>query len=77
MRHAAVWRIQFHNGDGWYESVQNSGPAGPAVGDLDTWQVLENEYVALFPAKFKSDGATLTWAELADYPLIMPPLIAS
>jgi DNA-binding transcriptional LysR family regulator len=45
----------------------------PTGDDLDAWTVLENEYVALFPADFKPDGKALTWAELAAYPLIMPP----
>lgn len=45
----------------------------PAADDLDTWEVLENAYVALFPPDFRPKGLQLTWAELADYPLIMPP----
>lgn len=45
----------------------------PAADDLDTWQVLENEYVALFPPGFQPTGSGLTWADLATYPLIMPP----
>jgi DNA-binding transcriptional LysR family regulator len=45
----------------------------PTADDLATWEVLENEYVALFPADFKPEGDALTWAELAAYPLIMPP----
>jgi DNA-binding transcriptional LysR family regulator len=45
----------------------------PTAADLTTWKVLENEYVALFPSSFQPAGASLTWAELADYPLIMPP----
>jgi len=45
----------------------------PTSDDLEAWTVLENEYVALFPADFKPDGNVLTWAELAQYPLIMPP----
>ncbi|MEO1069951.1 MAG: LysR family transcriptional regulator, partial [Cyanobacteria bacterium J06638_6] len=45
----------------------------PAAADLDTWQVLKNAYVALFPPDFKLAGPQLTWAELAQHPLIMPP----
>ncbi len=45
----------------------------PTADDLETWKVLENEYVALFPADFQPEGASLTWPELANYPLIMPP----
>ena len=45
----------------------------PTADDLEAWEVLENEYIALFPSNFESEGASLTWAELAAYPLIMPP----
>ncbi|WP_052050833.1 LysR family transcriptional regulator [Leptolyngbya sp. KIOST-1] len=45
----------------------------PAADDLDTWEVLENAYVALFPPEFKSAGPQITWAEVAHHPLIMPP----
>ncbi|MBD1874362.1 LysR family transcriptional regulator [Nodosilinea sp. FACHB-131] len=45
----------------------------PAAADFDTQEILENAYVALFPPGFKLAGPQLTWAELAQYPLIMPP----
>ncbi|PSR17235.1 LysR family transcriptional regulator [filamentous cyanobacterium CCP3] len=45
----------------------------PAADDLDTWEVLENAYVALFPPSFKAVGPQITWAEVAQHPLIMPP----
>ncbi len=45
----------------------------PAADDLDTREILENAYVALFPPSFKLAGPELTWAELAQHPLIMPP----
>ncbi|MGG6238842.1 LysR family transcriptional regulator [Nodosilinea sp. AN01ver1] len=45
----------------------------PAADDLDTWEVLENAYVALFPPAFKAAGPQITWAEVAQHPLIMPP----
>jgi DNA-binding transcriptional LysR family regulator len=45
----------------------------PAADDLDTREILENAYVALFPPGFKLAGSQLTWAELAQHPLIMPP----
>ncbi|PSN13456.1 LysR family transcriptional regulator [filamentous cyanobacterium CCT1] len=45
----------------------------PAADDLDTWEVLENAYVALFPPDFKAAGPQITWAEVAQHPLIMPP----
>lgn len=45
----------------------------PAADDFDTWEVLQNAYVALFPPNFRLAGSQLTWAELAQHPLIMPP----
>lgn len=45
----------------------------PAAADLDTWKVLENAYVALFPADFRATGAQISWSEIAQHPLIMPP----
>jgi DNA-binding transcriptional LysR family regulator len=45
----------------------------PTADDLDTWEALENEYVALFPTDFRPSEAGLSWSELAAYPLIMPP----
>ncbi len=45
----------------------------PTDNDLQTWQILENEYVALFPPSFKLPGQQLTWADLANHSMIMPP----
>ncbi len=45
----------------------------PTSDEFDTWEILENAYVALFPPAFKPAGAQITWAELAQHPLIMPP----
>ncbi len=45
----------------------------PAAADLDTWEVLKNAYVALFPPDFQLAGPQLTWAEVAQHPMIMPP----
>ncbi|WOD39025.1 LysR family transcriptional regulator [Nodosilinea sp. E11] len=45
----------------------------PTTDEFDTWEVFENAYVALFPPTFKPAGAQITWAELAQHPLIMPP----
>lgn len=46
----------------------------PASDDLEAWEVLRDEFVALFPPTFKSASAHLTWEELTAYPLIMPPV---
>jgi DNA-binding transcriptional LysR family regulator len=45
----------------------------PAGDEFDTWAILENAYVALFPPEFKLAGPEFTWADLAQHPLIMPP----
>jgi DNA-binding transcriptional LysR family regulator len=46
----------------------------PAADDLDTWKILENEYVALLPPTFKPTNSPLTWQELTQQPMIMPPV---
>lgn len=46
----------------------------PAADDLETWKILENEYIALLPPQFKPAGPSLAWAELAAQPMIMPPV---
>lgn len=46
----------------------------PASEDLDTWEVLRDEYVALFPPNFQLKQTQLTWEELVSQPLIMPSL---
>lgn len=46
----------------------------PTSDDLEAWQVLRDEFVALFPSTFKSANAHITWEELTTYPLIMPPV---
>jgi len=45
----------------------------PAGKNLDTWEILQDEYVAIFPKSFSPRGNFLTWEELTNYPLIMPP----
>jgi DNA-binding transcriptional LysR family regulator len=46
----------------------------PASADLESWEVLRDEFVALFPPTFEPETEHLSWAELANYPLIMPPI---
>jgi DNA-binding transcriptional LysR family regulator len=45
----------------------------PAGEDLEVWEILNDEYVALLPPNFKS-RSKLTWEELVNYPLIMQPI---
>ncbi|WP_225907610.1 LysR family transcriptional regulator [Leptolyngbya sp. BL0902] len=46
----------------------------PAAEDLDTWVILENEYVVLMPPQFRASKPQLTWVDLTQQPMIMPPL---
>lgn len=46
----------------------------PASEDLETWEVLRDEYLALCPPDFRLRQSQLSWAELAAQPLIMPPI---
>lgn len=48
----------------------------PASADLDAWEVLCDEFLALLPPSFQPTGAQLTWEELLAQPLIMPPTTA-
>lgn len=45
----------------------------PASQDIEAWEVLRDEFVALLPPAFKPAQAQLSWSELAAQPLIMPP----
>jgi len=46
----------------------------PASADLEAWEILQDEFVALLPANFKLSSSQLTWQELVAQPLIMPPV---
>src|SRR5579883_1222831 len=45
----------------------------PTSADFEVWELLQDEFVALFPPTFKLKGARLSWEELATHPMIMPP----
>ncbi|MBC7969083.1 MAG: LysR family transcriptional regulator [Verrucomicrobia bacterium] len=45
----------------------------PASEDFEVWELLQDEFVVLFPPAFKLKGKRLTWEELAHHPMIMPP----
>ncbi len=45
----------------------------PASEDFEVWELLQDEFVVLFPPAFKLKGKRLTWEELAQHPMIMPP----
>ncbi|MBE9182238.1 LysR family transcriptional regulator [Oculatella sp. LEGE 06141] len=43
----------------------------PVSEEFETWELMRDEYVALFPPTFKREGSRLDWNELSAYPLIM------
>lgn len=45
----------------------------PTSPELKTWELLQDEFLAIFPASFEPSGLELTWEELIQAPLIMPP----
>lgn len=47
----------------------NCTPTGP---DFDSWELLRDQYLALFPPKAVVPAA-ITWADIANCPLVLPP----
>jgi DNA-binding transcriptional LysR family regulator len=45
----------------------------PTTDEFETWELIRDEYIALFPPDFQLAGDHLTWEQLSTYPLIMPP----
>lgn len=45
----------------------------PQSDEFETWELMRDEIVALFPPGFQLKGTQLTWEELTTYPLIMAP----
>lgn len=45
----------------------------PTTDEFETWELIRDEYIALFPPDFQLAGKHLTWEQLSTYPLIMPP----
>ncbi|WP_017326571.1 LysR family transcriptional regulator [Synechococcus sp. PCC 7336] len=45
----------------------------PAAKEFDTWEILRDEYVVLLPPQPRLISPKLTWEQLAQYPLILPP----
>lgn len=46
----------------------------PAPKAFETWEILRDEFVALFPPTFQAAQAQITWEELVSQPMIMPPI---
>lgn len=45
----------------------------PTSNEFEAWEILRDEYIVLLPPDFKQKGDSLSWQQLVDYPLIMPP----
>jgi DNA-binding transcriptional LysR family regulator len=45
----------------------------PVSDEFETWELLQDEYVALFPPSFRRTDR-LSWEQLTTYPLIMAPV---
>jgi DNA-binding transcriptional LysR family regulator len=45
----------------------------PASAGLETWDLMQDEFVILYPPDFTPASAQLTWQDLFAYPLIMAP----
>jgi DNA-binding transcriptional LysR family regulator len=45
----------------------------PSADDLQTWPIIDNEYLALLPPGSPSPALPLTWADLVKLAWIMPP----
>lgn len=43
----------------------------PTSSEFETWEILHDEYIALLPPTSKLRNASLTWEQLAAYPLIL------
>lgn len=44
----------------------------PTANEFESWELMQDEYIALFPPEANLPEK-ITWADLAQYPLIMPP----
>lgn len=45
----------------------------PTSSEFETWELMRDEIVALFPPSFKPKSDRLSWEDLKAYPLIMAP----
>lgn len=45
----------------------------PPGDDVETWELVQDDFVVLFPPDFQPQGDTISWADLTAYPLVMAP----
>jgi len=75
-----VINLAEHDDDQEVEQALRAGRADigivtlPAGKGLTTWELLQDEYVVLLPPDTPLASDTLTWEELAQQPLMMPPI---
>lgn len=49
----------------------------PTSGEFEAWEILRDQYIALLPPSSKIGSATITWTELAEYPLILGTCVST
>ena len=45
----------------------------PPSSDLETWELVQDDFVVLFPPDFQPQSNAINWADLTTYPLVMAP----
>ena len=45
----------------------------PPGSDVETWELVQDDFVVLFPPDFQPQGDAINWADLTTYPLVMAP----
>ena len=43
----------------------------PPSSDVETWELVQDDFVVLFPPDFQPQGDAIGWADLTTYPLVM------
>lgn len=70
--------IMEHRGDDGVEQALREGRVDvgltcmPVTDEFESWQLLRDEYIALFPPQ-ADVPKQITWADLAKFPVILPP----
>ncbi|MEL6222318.1 MAG: LysR family transcriptional regulator [Cyanobacteria bacterium J06626_14] len=41
--------------------------------DFETWNLMQDDFVMLFPPEFEAEGESIRWDDLKAYPLVMAP----
>lgn len=76
---AVTVNISEYNASADVEQALHQGDADigftllPTGQNLETWEVMRDEFIALCPKTLKPNSSQLTWQELIDYPLILHP----